>query len=125
MKSASAIICLVFVAVSAYAADIPAERLERSQELLDNDKLLMEKLNTEEKVFVKNIVFKGDNSVSPETILRITGPYQGRWLTNSDMVQIVELIAAECRKSGRNIDISDFVCQVDNGLLEILISAAK
>jgi outer membrane protein assembly factor BamA len=117
---------LVFLlAGTALAAELPAERLERNQELLDQDKLLMEKLNTEERVFVKSIVFKGDNSVPSGVLFGLFTPYEGHWLTDKEMRQIIRLITEEYRKAGKTVDSDSFVFRVEGGILEITASTGQ
>jgi len=68
----------------------PVSQIERSQEILEQEKILREKIEQEEKVFIKKIIVKGTTQVSEEQIKEIILPYQKKWLTKNDIQCLID-----------------------------------
>jgi hemolysin activation/secretion protein len=77
-----------------------ASTIQRSQEMLKDDKALRQKIEQEEKFFVKAIVLKGALKLSEEEIKDITVPFQGQWLTKKEIQQIIDSLKSAYEKKG-------------------------
>ena len=94
-------LCLVIGAKGAsFAQGHSASRIERSQEILEKEEALREKIEKEEKVYIKKIILKGITSLSKEQREKIISPFQARWLTKKDIQQILELLKEAYHQQG-------------------------
>jgi len=82
----------VLTAGYAFAAPPTAGSIERSQEILREDKALRQRIEEGEKFFVKTIICKGCLRLSEEEIKDIAAPFQGHWMTKEDIRQIMDLL---------------------------------
>jgi outer membrane protein assembly factor BamA len=96
-----AIICLIVLAADyALAAPPTAASIERSQEILQEDKALRQRIEQGEKFFVKTIICKGCLRFSEEEIKNIAAPFQGRWMAKEDIRQIMDSLKSAYEKKG-------------------------
>ena len=75
-------------------------RIERSQEILQKDRDLRQKIIQEDKTFVKTIIVKGALKLSEEEIKGITDVFQGSWLTKEDIQQLVDSLKLAYERKG-------------------------
>jgi hemolysin activation/secretion protein len=80
-------LCLVVVSS---AQTSPAGQIQRSQEFLEKEEALQEKLR--EKVFIREIQVEGATLIPAGRIKDVVAPFQNRWLRKKDIGQIEELI---------------------------------
>ena len=80
--------CLSFVNIC-FAQDVPVSQIERTQEVLEKEEALREKLNQQEKVFINKIIVEGALLLDEEQVKEIILPFQKRWLTKDDINQII------------------------------------
>ena len=81
--------CLSFVNIC-FAQDVPVSQIERTQEVLEKEEALREKLNQQEKVFINKIIVEGALLLDEEQVKEIILPFQKRWLTKDDINQIID-----------------------------------
>lgn len=94
-------LCSVIGAKGAsFAQDHSASRIGRSQEILEKEKALRNKLDEEEKIFIKKIEVKSISLLNEDEIREITLPFQKKWLTKKDIQQILELIKETYKQKG-------------------------
>lgn len=77
-----------------------ASSIERSQEILKEDKVLRQKIEQEDKFFVKTIILKGAQKLSEDEIKGIIAPFQGQWITKEDIQQIIDSFKSIYEKKG-------------------------
>ena len=82
-------LCLSFVNIC-FAQDIPASQIQRTQEILEEEEELREKLNKQEKVFINKIIVEGVLLLDEEEVKDIVLPFQKRWLTEDDINPIID-----------------------------------
>jgi len=82
------------------AASVSTSSIERSQEILQEDKTLRQKIEQEEKFFVKTIIVKGVVKLSKEEIGGIILPFQGQWLTKKNIQQLIDSLTTAYAKKG-------------------------
>ena len=73
-----------------FAQDIPVSQIERTQEILEKEEALREKLNKQDKMFIKKIVVEDALLLGEEQVEEIILPFQKRWLTKDDINQIID-----------------------------------
>jgi len=81
-------------------AQTTAAKIERSEEILQEDKILRQKIGEEEKFFVKTIIVKGALKLSEEEIRGIITPFQGHWMTKENIQQLIDLLKSTYAKKG-------------------------
>jgi len=84
----------------AFAQDITPIQIERSQEIIQEDKALRQRIEQEEKFFVRTIVLKGTLKLPEEEIKDIVPPFQGQWMTKEDIQQIIDALKSAYEKKG-------------------------
>jgi len=77
-----------------------ASTIERSQEILREDQALRQRIEQEEKFFVKSIILKGCLRLSEEEIKDIITPFQEEWVTKGDIQQIIDALKLKYAKKG-------------------------
>ena len=83
-------------------AQIPsASQIERNQEIIEKEKVLMDKLGRKEKKFIKKIIVQGVISFSQDQIKEIILPFQKKWLSEEDIQQIIDSLKQIYRQQGK------------------------
>jgi len=90
----------------AFPSTITAGTIERSQEILQEDKDLRQRIEREEKVFIKKVIIKGALKLSREEIRDIILPFENQWLTKKDIQRIIDSLKSAYQKKG--IETSHF-----------------
>ena len=87
-------ILILFLCLSSlnicFAQDVPVSQIQRTQEILKKEEALREKLNQQEKAFIKKIIVEGVLLLDEEQVKEIILPFQKRWLTEDDINQIID-----------------------------------
>jgi hemolysin activation/secretion protein len=103
-----------------FAQTTPAQ-LQRSQEILEEERTLRGKLEKEEKVYIKKIMVKGATLLNAKQIREIILPFQKHWLTKDDIQQILALIERSYINNGYVTKLKGISYQVKKRILEIQI----
>jgi hemolysin activation/secretion protein len=74
--------------------------VEKTQEVLEKEEILRERLQEERKLFINKIVVEGISLLSSERIKEIILPFQKHWLSKKEIQQIVDLIIQAYRQEG-------------------------
>ena len=95
-----------------------ASTIERSQELIQEDKALRQEIGREQKLFVKAIILKGALKLPQEETKGIIAPFQGQWLTKKNIQQIIDSLKAVYAKkgAGANRIIASYELKEENTL---------
>jgi len=90
------VIVLMFLLASAQLsfAEESASKVERSNEVIQQEEALRAKVNAESKSYIKEIVFN-DTDVGQEIIDQIKSTYEGRWVSKDDIMTILNLAQPE------------------------------
>ena len=83
-----------------FAEPPSASQIGRGQEILQKEEILRNKLEKEEKVFIKKIIVTGITLLDEDKIKEAISPFQAHWLTNKDIQQILELLKEAYRQQG-------------------------
>ena len=107
--------------ITCFAQTSATGQIQRSQEVLQNDKTLRNRIEEEEKVFIKNILVEGANSISEDRIKEITRPFQKRWLTKKDILQVLDSIKQAYLQEGYAGQPADISYAVKGKVLKIRV----
>lgn len=103
-----------------FAAPTTAGTIERSQEILQQDNVLRQKIEQKERFFVKKIILKGASKLSEEEINNIIVSSQGGLMTKKDIQQIIDSLKSAYEKKGINPDRIKITYKLKkSGILEI------
>ncbi len=105
-----------------YADSVSPEQIQRSQEILREDKMLREKVGQEVRVFVEKVVVKGADNLSEEEINNLALPYLKRWLKKTDIQEFLDELRKSYVKKSRNNSPFEISHQIKNSTLEVIIS---
>ncbi len=92
-------ICLPFKAIC-FAEPPSAGQIERAQEILQKEDILRNKLEKEEKIYIKKIIVKGVTLLDEDKIKEIILPFQKHWLNKTDIQQILDIIGQAYKQKG-------------------------
>lgn len=81
---------LTFPAIECHAQGSPSQ-IQRAEELLEKERGLRERIEKEERFFIREIVVRGARSLNKEEIEEITGAYQKRYLSKKEITQLTDL----------------------------------
>ncbi len=102
MKKVAFLILFYFTLHPVFAfaqTEIPSQ-IERTQQILQKEEALKEKINKPEKKLVKTIQVSGVTLVSIDKIQSIILPFQNRWLTEPEVESILASIKMLYEKTG-------------------------
>lgn len=119
-----AIICSLFSGVSletiCFAQGTTASQIERTQEILEKEKALRERIEKGEKIFVRKIIVTGFTLISEDQIKEITLPFKNHWIFKDDIQLILDSIVAAYQRNGYNGRIANISYQIrKNRIIEI------
>lgn len=107
--------------VISFAQNITPAQIERSQEILEEEKIIRDKLEKEEKVYIKKIIVKGVTLLSQAQIKEIISPFQKHWLTKEDIQQILDLLEKAYINNGYGNKVKGISYQIKKRVLGIQI----
>lgn len=113
---------IIFGIVSNLAAQsVPsASEIERSQELLNEQRELNRRIYDEDKVFVERIILKGASALTSGQIDGILGAFEQKWFSRHDIQGLIDAI--EMTYKNNNLPIKPQISyQVNNDSLEITV----
>ena len=97
----------------------PLSQIERSQELIDKEEALRNKIEAPEKIYIEEITFKGASLLSEKEIKDLAMPYEKKWLTKDDISQIINGLNELYRNKGLTGQLSDITYQIKDKRLII------
>jgi len=118
------IICSLFSGGSletiCFAQETSASQIERAQETLEKEKVLRERIEKGEKIFVRKIVITGVTLINEDQIKEITLPFKNHWIFKDEIRLILDSIVAVYQRNGYNGKIADISYQIrKNRIIEI------
>jgi len=97
------------------------EQIQRSQEILQEDKMLREKIGQEIKVFIEKVVVKGADDLSKEEINNLALPYLKRWLKESEIREFIDQVKELYAKKSHDGISFEVSRKINGSTLEIII----
>jgi len=86
--------------VNCFAQSSSASQAQRTEELLEKERQLEEKIQQPEKIYIKNIIVQGASLLDQEKIKEIIEPFSKYWLTKGDIQKIMDAIKVAYQKKG-------------------------
>lgn len=121
-----AALIIIFAALDLSLAQTPtASQIQRTQELLEKERALQEKIKTGTKVFVKFIVVQGASLINKEEISQITSGFKNRWLSQSEIKEILGLVRELYRQGGYQGRVSEVFYKMEKNSLIITVKEVK
>lgn len=111
--------CLARAQYPTYTAT--AEQVQHSQELIDKETLMLERIQQGDKFFIKKIVISGFTLINKTELKDIFLTFQGHWLTKDDLQRISDEITQIYLKKGYNAQPKDISFHIKGKVLEIAI----
>lgn len=113
---------LILGSKSISSAQAPSlSQIERSQEILDKEKILREKFEKGEKVFIKKIIVQGVTLLTGDEIKETILRFEKRWLTEEDIQQILGLIQQAYGQKGYKNQLTKISYQIKKKCLIIRV----
>lgn len=112
-------VCFLWEGAS-WAQNAPTAQIQRSQEMVEKERLLREEIKKNEKVLIKKIIVQG-SPLSKDRIEEIIDPFKNHWLSKEDIDSLVASIRDACIKNapkGASLKVSH---QVYKNTLKIII----
>ncbi|MCM8787845.1 MAG: hypothetical protein NC935_07355 [Candidatus Omnitrophica bacterium] len=82
----------LFFKFYSFAQHPSASQIERTHQILKEEQTLQEKLQKEDKVFIKKIIIKGISLLTEDEIKKMILSFQKHWLSKTEAQQILEEI---------------------------------
>ncbi|MCX5701492.1 MAG: hypothetical protein NTW64_00720 [Candidatus Omnitrophica bacterium] len=111
--------------LTCFAQTPSISQIQRSQEVIEKEQALRDRLKQEEKIFINKIVVKGVSSLSEEQVQEIMQPFQKRWLTKKIIAEILELIKKAYEEKGYTLEPVKIAYQIQKKKLIIEIEESK
>lgn len=103
------------------AENPPAGQIERSHELLEKERALLERLNRQGKVYIKRIIVESRSLLTGEEVNEIILPFQRQWLNKEDIEEIIGLIIEALSRKGYDRAMIDVSHEVNRKQLVIKV----
>lgn len=101
----------------------PTGQIERSQEILQKEGIFKDKIEKQEKIYIKRIIVKGATLLDQEQIREIILPFQRHWLTKDDIRHLVDSLKQSYQQQSREVPVISYV--VEGGKLIIEVKQEK
>jgi len=102
-----------------FAEQPSASQIERTQEIIQEEEILRDKLKTGEKVFIKKIIVKGVTLLDEDEIKKIILPFQKHWLNKEEIQQILDAIGQAYKQKGYTQALLKISFQIKKNCLKI------
>lgn len=119
------IILFLILNINVCFAQVPAGQIQKSQEILEKEKELRQRIEKPQKQFVKKIEVKGASLLSEQELQEITLPFERRWLTRADIQKIMDLIIDTYEQKGYNATKLKLSYQIKNRRLKIQVEESR
>jgi len=117
---------LIFSANIAYSSqDTSASTITRSQEMIEKEKFLREKIDKDDKAYLKKVIVKGGASADKEKLKEILAPFKNLWISGNDIEIIMDSIAADYKERGIYDKLEKISYQINRNVLYIAIEEKR
>src|SRR4030042_2190675 len=93
-------------------AQVSTIQVIRSEEVLEKERVLRQKIDEEEKVLIKKITVEGVTLLTEDDIKNIISPFQKEWLTKTKIQQILESIKETYAQNGYKAQLNGISYEV-------------
>lgn len=113
------ILSLFVLSNFSFAQGTSASQIQRSQEILEKEEALLNKIEGSEQFFIRKIIVKGASSLAKDKIREIILPFQKKWLNRGQILQIFELLKQAYSRMGK--PMPEISHRIKKHILEIKI----
>ncbi len=100
-------------------AQVSPGQIERSQEIIQNEEALRNRIEQENKVLIKKIIVQDADLLGAEEIKKITLAYENHWLSESDINGIIDLLKAAYKEKGYSQQPRKITFRIKSHILKI------
>ncbi len=104
-----------------FCAEPSASQQQRTQELLEEEKLLRERLDKEEKIYIKGIKLEGITLLDKELLDEITQPFKKHLLSKEEIRHLIELIKQAYQDKGYTGHPAEISYEIKDNYLKIRV----
>lgn len=108
-----------------FAAAVSPEQVQRSQEILDHDKILREKIDQGIKIFVEKILIIGADDLSKQQTDALILLYQKHWLNQNDVQDLLDAVRQLYVSNGHENNSFQINYSIKGSTLEIIIEKTQ
>ncbi|MCX5693220.1 MAG: nicotinate-nucleotide adenylyltransferase [Candidatus Omnitrophica bacterium] len=100
----------------------PAGTIIKSQEMIEREKTLREKLDKNEKMHLKKAIVTGVTLIDKEKIKEIIDPFKNHWISKNDIQLILDSITAAYKEKGYADKLGRISYKIRKTTLNIIIT---
>jgi len=119
------LISFLFLLLSANLAyssqDTSISTITKSQDMIQKEEALREKLDKNEKVYLKKAVVTGVTLIDKEKIKEIVEPFKNHWISKNDIQIILDSITAAYKEKGYADKLGSISYKIRRNNLNIII----
>jgi len=113
---------LLLIANLAFAGQgMSTSTITRSQDMIQKEEALREKLDKNEKMYLKKAVVSGATLIDKEKIEEILQPFKNHWISKNDIGIIMDTIAADYKERGVYDKLENISYKINRSSLSIII----
>ncbi len=119
------IVLFLFLSFSICSAQPPTGQIQKTQEMLEKERELRQRIEKPQKQFVEKIQVEGASLLSEQELQEITLLFEERWLTQEDIQQVIDLIIQAYKQKGYSEKELKSSYQIENNNLEIQVEELR
>ncbi len=99
----------------------PAGTIMKSQEIIEKEKTLREKLDKNEKMYLKKAIVTGATLIDKEKIKETLKPFKNHWISKNDIQLILDSISSIYKDKGYSDKIEEISYRINKSTLTIKV----
>ena len=119
------ILSLIFFLPKILFSEINASQVARSQELIQENEKLRKQIESEPRVYIKQVIITGSSQLSETELSEITFLFQKKWFLKKELPGIVDYICQAYKKKGIPESSFKINYQVKGEMLNIQVEEAN
>jgi len=112
---------LIFFLPKILFSEINASQIERSQELIQENEELRKQIESEPRVYVKQVIIIGSSQLSEAELSEITSLFQKKWFLKKELQEIADYVSQAYKKKGISESSFKINYQLKDGMLNIQV----
>lgn len=102
-------------------SEINASQVERSQELIQKNEELRKQIESEPRVYIKQVIITGSSQLSEVELSEITSLFQKKWFLKKELPGIADYLSQVYKKKGIPESSFKINYQLKGGILNIQV----
>jgi hemolysin activation/secretion protein len=103
------------------AQDTSVSTITKSQDMIDKEEALRQKLEKDEKIYLKKVIVTGVTLVKKEEIREILQPFKNHWISKNDIQMIMDSITLAYKNKGYHDKLTEISYKVNKSTLHIIV----